>query len=1197
VKFREVFRYELEHRLRSPSTWIYGAILLGISFLVIHPQAEDFDAVHVNAPASLVIFAVSIAMFGLLISAAFFGEAAVRDIEVGMDPLLYTSPLVKAEYLGGRFLAALVVNAVVLLAIPLGLAAGTLMPYLDPAAFGPFRAAAFLQSWLLFLLPNVVLVGAILFTVGVLARQSIPVYMAAGGLGLGFLVSMQSLGQVNNPVLAVLTDPLGILSVFELGEHGTAAERNTQLIGYSADLLLNRAVWLAVAMAVLAVLHRRFQFAHPDGGGRLHRDRAVAPDTAPARPVSAPLVTGSFGLRTTMQQTLAIARNSLAEVAANRWFAAVLLAYIGLTVLIGSEDIARNPFDTSTWPVTVAVAEAVLNSPLIPMNFLLIAIYAGELVWKDRAVGLAEIADAAPVSDGVLLLGRFLSLVAIVALLQAAIVIGGILFQAAEGYYHFELDLYLRILFGMNLAGLVLLAALALTIHVVVNHKYLGHIVVVGVCVFPVIAEQSGILRHHLLLYGTDPGWTYSDMNGFGPFLRPFVWFKLYWAAWALLLSVIAGVLWVRGRESGMRRRLSQTRTRLTGPVARTAGFAIALILLLGGFIFYNTNVLNDYRMSEASARQAAYEERYSRFKDAPQPTIETAGLRVEIYPDEHAVDLRGSYRLVNKTTAPIDSVHVYVRPEVETRSIAFDRSARPVLMDEDVGYRIYTLERALNPGESLLLLFDVAFRPRGFPNRGIQTEVVENGAYFGRNRLPFIGYQPLFELSDDDTRERYGLERRPPLPGPDVIAARGHRYEIRNEDKVRVEMIVGTAADQTGITSGVLRRAWTENGRHYFHYAMEAPQSFGAIVFSGRYALHEDRWNDVALSVFHHPDHDKNVDTFVRSMKASLEYFSTQFGPYEASLLRVVEVPRYDRFGRAHGNMLAFTEDNYYMRVKDGEVNALFFGTAHEIAHQWWGGQIKGAFDVRGSQSFLSESLSNYSAMMVTEKAYGAETTWRIYDYQMDRYLTQRARGDVPMLQVHDQPYIYYGKGAVVMYLMRDYIGEAAVHTALRRFIDKHRAGLPPYPTALDVIAELKAVTPDSLHYLLTDLFETVTLWDVSTKRAEVERNSAGQYVVTMDVSAKKMRADSIGNETEVPMNDFVEIGVFAAGEGDERGEQLYLQRHRIVSGQQTIRITVPRAPARAGVDPWRKLIDRDRYDNVVEVKAAGASPVAPQN
>lgn len=207
-----------------------------------------------------------------------------------------------------------------------------------------------------------------------------------------------------------------------------------------------------------------------------------------------------------------------------------------------------------------------------------------------------------------------------------------------------------------------------------------------------------------------------------------------------------------------------------------------------------------------------------------------------------------------------------------------------------------------------------------------------------------------------------------------------------------------------------------------------------------------------------------------------------------------------------------------------------------------------------------------------------------------MDRYLRRRAEmgRDVPLLEVEDQPWIYYGKGAVAMYLLRDHIGADAVNTALRRYLEKHRDGKPPFPTSLDLYAELRTVTPDSLQYLLTDLFEAITLWNVETRRAVVEPTGSGEYQVTIDVVATKVRADSAGRETEVPMDDLVEIGVFAAGGDKGLGEPLYLKRHRIQSGKQTISVIVPRQPARAGIDPWRKLIDRERDNNIVDVQDA---------
>lgn len=353
-----------------------------------------------------------------------------------------------------------------------------------------------------------------------------------------------------------------------------------------------------------------------------------------------------------------------------------------------------------------------------------------------------------------------------------------------------------------------------------------------------------------------------------------------------------------------------------------------------------------------------------------------------------------------------------------------------------------------------------------------------------------------------------------------------------------------------------------------------------------------------MTLGIYHHPEHDRTLDTFVRGMKASLAYYTAHFGPYGDSVLRIVEVPRYEQVARSHPGIVAYSEHNFITRTKEGQIDHLFLGTAYEIARQWWGGQVRGALGVRGGPGFITESLASYSALMVMENEYGPEAARRLYASRMDDYFTERASAgnEVPLLAVEDQPYIMHGKGTLAMYLMRDYIGEAAVNTALRRFIDTHRAGAPPYPTALDVVAELRAVTPDSLRYLLTDLFETVTVWDLRTDRAVVEPTGTGEYRVTLDVVAKKARSDGDGRETEVPMDDMIEIGAFASAAGGASAEPLYLRQHRIRSGRQTITITVPKEPLSAGIDPSHKLIDRSGRDNVVQpIAGPEARPSRP--
>jgi ABC-2 type transport system permease protein len=1191
--FWEVFRFELEYRLRRVSTWIYAGLLLLVPFLLLH-AINGADS-RLNSPHSVFTATFISGLVGMLVTAALFGDAATRDFQTGMHPLIYSTPVRTVQYLGGRFLAALALNAVLLLGIPLGQVLGAAMPYMDPKMFGPFQLAAYAQPYLLLLLPNLLLTGAVLFALCLLTRQVLPAFLGSIGIFVLYLFTRDFRERIGDPTLRALSDPFGISVVDEIKRYWTPVELDSQTIGFHPALVANRLLWMAAAAGLLLVLLRRFRFTHPAGGSRRRGRRAVRePQAAPRGPVTIPAVPRSFGAGARLRQTLAVTRRSLEEIAGNRAFAVLLAGAVALTFLFGW-NVGDEVFGTSTWPVTHLVAGTVLAQLVSPVVVLLIAVYAGELVWKEREVRMSAISDAAPVPDGVLMLGRFLALVAMVAAIQLVLMGSGIALQAVQGWHHFEPGLYLRILFGIRLVDYVLIAALAIAVHVIVNQKYMGHLIVVLVYAFTLLARQFGI-HHHLLIYGTGPGWMYSDMSGFGPFASPTLWFQLYWAAWALLLAVIARLFWVRGRDREVRGSMAVARMGLTRGVARSAAVAAMLVLALGGFVFYNTNVLNHYRSPwEQAEAQAEYERRYKRFESLPQPRVTHAELRIEIHPAAPAAELRGTFTLRNDGARPIEALHVNLDPEVRARSLEIDRGARRVLHDPGLRYDVYQLDQPLEPGDSMHLTFDVVFEPRGFRNDAQPTAVVANGTHFDRLWLPFLGYQPRQELTDAVTREEHGLPPRAAPPSPyDTEAADRARMDGRGLDPVQVNAVIGTDGAQTAITVGTLVKQWRQNGRRYFHYRTETPLPFASPVLSARYAVRKARWRDVDLRVYHHPTHDVNVDRMLRAMQKTLEYSTREFGPYPFRELNIVEFPRYLSFARAHPHTIAFSEGGAFLtRVDPGDLDRTFFVAAHETAHQWWGGQVMGA-QVRGG-AFLSETLAQYAAMMVMEEELGPQQARGFYDYEMDLYLRSRSvfsTREVPLLEVDGQRYIHYMKGAVAMYTLREHIGAERVNLALRRFLEKHRGTAPPFPTSLDLYAELQAVTPDALHGLLHDLFAEVTLWDVRADGARVQPTADGRYSVTLDVTARKVRADSTGNETEVPMDDLVEIGIYGEPtETEADGAPLYLSRHRIRSGNQTVTAVVASRPLRAGIDPLGKLIQREKTDNLVDVVEARSS------
>jgi len=167
-------------------------------------------------------------------------------------------------------------------------------------------------------------------------------------------------------------------------------------------------------------------------------------------------------------------------------------------------------------------------------------------------------------------------------------------------------------------------------------------------------------------------------------------------------------------------------------------------------------------------------------------------------------------------------------------------------------------------------------------------------------------------------------------------------------------------------------------------------------------------------------------------------------------------------------------------------------------------------------------------------------------------------------------------------MYALQDAIGEDAVNLALAAYIKKVAYQEPPYTTSKELLAELRAVTPPEYQYLIADLFETITLWENRAVSATYRDTGNGHYEVVLKVAAKKLRADEGGTQSEVPMDDLVDIGVLGPDDAP-----LYLKKHRIRSGETTLTLEVQGKPVKAGIDPVIKLIDRRPDDNTVAVTA----------
>lgn len=1202
--FWTVFTFELAYWFKRPLTLLFFALFFLMAFF--STASDSFltvggtGQIHRNAPFVLAAAIGVLTAIGQVITTAIAGTAVLRDSQLRTEELLFTTRLSKSGYLLGRFAGAFVIMVVIYVALPIGLLVGTLMPWVPPDKLGPISFVAVFQPFLVIALPNLLFVSALLFAVGALTRKLFAVYITGIVLFVVWQITQQVTSNLDKLSLAALIDPFAMTTMNVAIRYWSVAEKNTRLIPVAGSLLQNRILWIVIALGLFAAVASLFRLRLQQGASL--RKQATSPEPGSVADVPTPFVALRYDnaswRRVLFTQSLFNLRSIIREPA----FLTITVISV-MSVMVGAWYISH-PGESATWPVTSAIASSITARTFI-FVVLLATLYGGELIWRERQIKADQLQDAMPVPSWAIFGGKLVAVFLAIVVLFAATTAGGVIIQAAQGYTHFQLGLYVQVVGLIALPVALGMVALSMGVHAVVNQKFVGHLVIIAYWVVSGVISTVGF-DHRLYQVGNPADFVYSDMAGWGPYLPRVVTIGLYTVSICLAVAALGYLLLIRGTDSSWasRRRTAGARRRGGGAVA--VGILGIAAAAFGAFFIYNANLLNAYTgVRTAERRVKAFELKYKPLASLPQPRLIGVSLRHDYFPGRRAAAWAGTLRAVNKTAQSIDTIFISLpatgptpagryaaisNTGLTTDSLLFDRAAS--LIDDDLvnGVRLYRLATPLAPGDSLTVRFGARFEPRGFPNDAFNNDVSSNGSFMAVDYVPSFGYEERNELLDDDIRERNGLKPKLRMKSIDDPAVRLNNYLTQDADWISFDETTCTSPDQIAVAPGYLDREWTENGRRCFHYTMDRPILDFYATLSARYAVKRVEHDGVKIEIYYTPEHTYALSSMLQAAEDGLDYFTANFSPYLYRQYRILEFPKYQGFAQSFPNTIPYSEGiGFIYRKEEGDDNVdwAYFVTAHELAHQWWGHQVVGG-NGQGSTLF-SEGLAEYSALTVMEKRFGREAAQKFLRRELDGYLRGRGnetKKEVPLLYVENQPYIHYQKGSLAFYALRDYIGEPAMNTALRAFLAKWALKGPPYPTARDLYAELDHVTPDSLKYVLNDLFNEMTFYENKAESATTKKRPDGKYDLHLVLQSRKLRGDSAGNTHEVPMADYVDVGVFGAHiAGQKLGEPLFVKKVRITGPVTTLDLVVSKEPRKAGIDPYNKLIDRTPEDNVMAV------------
>jgi ABC-2 type transport system permease protein len=1202
--FGKIASFEFRYQLKNPVFWVAAGLfflLTWASVVVDQVQIGGGGNTHKNAPFAIAQIHMIWTLFYMFVSTAFVANVIVRDDETGFGGILRSTRVKRFDYLYGRFTGAFAASALAFLSIPLGIVVGSYMPWVDPETLGPLTWQPFLVSYFALALPNILLTATLFFSLATVTRSLMWTYVGVVGFLVIWTVATIALDRPEWEKLVALWEPLGFGAVVLATKYWTVADRNTLTPVIEGLLLQNRLLSLGLSAFFLALPMLLFRFIPGKARGKRARQAKIAAAAAASEPPPAPLIRlprPRFGLPAAWSQLIARTKLDMGQVFGSPAFA-VLLA-IGLFNSVGSlwfttED---TPYGGVIYPITRMLIPALMGSfSIIPQ---IIAIYyAGELVWREREKKTHEIIDASPVPDWAFVAPKTLAIALVLVATLLVSVFAAIAIQTFKGYTAYELDKWIVWYVLPQAVSSILMAALAVFIQALSPHKFVGW----GLMALFIIARATfgniG-LDHILYNYGATTGVPLSDINGVGKFWIGAWTGRAYWTLIALLLLILSWGLWRRGTETRLWPRIARLPHRLMS----SAGVLFTIVALgaagVGGYIYLNTNIWNEHRTRIDNEKwQAEYEKTLiveRKFDRVPQPKIQSMKLDVDLRPHQPMLRVTGTYVIQNMTAEDIKEIHVRFDRDLKVRGLSIE-GAWPKQTLARFNYRIFALDKPMRPGDVLTMSFITERSQKGFKNSGNETRVVDNGTFVNSMEFaPALGIWPGDGLQDRAKRKKYGLDPDQPMAKLNDVPSRQFQYIRHDADLISSDITFTTEADQTPIAPG--RRVSdriidTPTGRRrQARFVTAAPIMPFVSLQSARYAIQRQTYKGVELEIYYQPEHSYNVDRMFTAMKTSLDYFQTNFSPYQFDHLRFIEFPAYGNFAQAFAGTMPWSENLFFISdYRDPEkIDMVTYVGAHEIGHQWWAHQVVGA-DQEG-MTLTSETLAQYSALRVMKKLYGEDQIRKFLKYELNSYLRDRggqALEERPMVRVEgSQGYIHYRKGSLVMYRLAEEIGEDKVNDALAQFLKDHAFKGAPYPISTDLVKLFRDRAPADKQALITDLFEKITLYDVKVTDAKVAARKDGRFDVTLTVDAKKLYADGKGKETASPMNEMLDIGVFTeqpGKKGFDKDDILLLERKPIHSGKQTLTYTVAKKPVWVGADPYNILIDRNSDDNLFKI------------
>jgi len=1183
--FPSLLNFEFKYQSKQFTFFAFSLLFLAFGLLQ-GSQGYASTLVDFNSPYEI-SFNIGIATIGCEFVIMFFAVSGMlRDQKHEIESIIYSTPITKFQFFWSRFLGVFVFSLVAFSMVLVGFGLGTLFPNLDPTKVAPFDFGSYAWTWLIFILPNVFICSAVIFSVATITKNNIATYISAiliytlymvGSLYFNSPILAQATPSTpDNMVYAALTDPFGLAAFFEQTQYWTPYEKNKNYISFTGLFMWNRIIWLLFSGTILGVVYRFFSF-------RKLNQKSKKAENLETREINKqkylPVPNIILDTKFQWQSFKSLLKIELVSIFKSLPFLAIMMIWIVIVFINIYEKInSGGAYNDSLYPST-NILITLSRDPIL--SLLLIVFYSGELVWRVREIKFNGIIDSTPASNRVFFLSKVATLILLPIILISTSILICIAFQISKGYFNFEIIQYLS---SFYFSGIEFFFYILLTLFVqtLVSNKYLG-MAITGLLIALFTTQLAGYIgvEHPMLRLGRLPYVNYTNMNGYGNVANSFHYYLVYWNALGLILVLCSFKLWRRGVIHTFGFRLKQfaadwRKWEVIGLMLLCITFIVS-----GSFIYYKVNIIDGYQTSEERLNfKSNYEKKYKQYESLEKLTFLDMKTEMDLFPKKGKFEYKANCVLENVSEVPIKKVLITERISLDSIHL---ENAKLIEFDSIFETHIFELKTPLYPEEKLNFTFSLSQENKGFQ---IYKDLVSNGSYiFQHNILPTLGYRKSLEIKNDFDRKKRGMSKR---VEEKITDNHIHSHRHHNAVSIDFETVISTHKDQTALAPGDLVNQWEANDRNYYHY--KSPQRIMSSIsyFSADYDSVIEDYKGISIEQYYHPGHEFNIKAAQESTKLALDYCIQNFGPYPFDHIRIAEIPGHFPFGgQAMPGLISMVEDRFYLidNTNPEGFDLVAKRTIHEVAHQWWG-MILSPKIVEGG-SLLIEGLAKYTEAVVMEKEYGKSAIWQNSESANKRYFSGRSFAseiEPPLYFSDGEGYLSYGKNFTVMLALKELIGEDKINQVLKKLVNKHRDEKKSSATSLEFIEYLLDVSPPEYHQLIDDWMKKVITYDLKLLDTEVSKQDNDKYKINLSVSAKRFEAQDNGESKEISIDEPIQIGAFTKHPSQINYNEsiLYLKPIQINEEQTDFEIILDILPKYIAIDPFGTRSEKNRLDNL---------------